>query len=82
MDYEKRLSEVKLAYREYFTVDDYTTDLDVNDDGSGDEDDLWAGEDTVKLDGIPPELWSDAPIDKAPEMPEKWIDDLADKVEV
>ena len=54
----------------------------MNDDGSGDEDDLWAGEDTVKSDGIPSELWSDAPIDKAPEMPEKWIDDLADKVEV
>jgi hypothetical protein len=54
----------------------------LNDDGSGDENDLWAGEDTVKLDGIPSELWSDAPIDKAPEMPEKWIDDLADKVEV
>ena len=24
MDFEKRLSEVKLAYKEYFTVDDYT----------------------------------------------------------
>ena len=34
MEYEKRLSEVKLAYKEYFTVDDCTTDLDLQDDWS------------------------------------------------
>ena len=79
VEYEKRLSEVKLAYKEYFTVDDYTTDLDLEGE---DNEDVWAGEDDVKLQGIPMELWSDHPIDKQPPFPDRWIDDLADKVEI
>ena len=74
MEYEKRLREVKLAYKEYFTVDDYTTDLDLQDDSNDDDDDVWAGEDDVKLHGIPLELWSDDPLDQTPKTPEKWID--------
>eukprot|EP00435_Cladocopium_sp_Y103_P049113 s1418_g14.t1 len=81
-DYEKRLSEVKLAYKEYFTVDDYTTDLDVNEDFNDDDDDIWADEDSVKLQGIPLEVWSDDPIDKTPPTPERWIDELADRIEI
>ena len=68
-----------LAYKEYFTVDDYTTDLDLEEE---DNEDVWAGEDDVKLQGIPMELWSDHPIDKQPPFPDRWIDDLADKVEI
>ena len=79
VEYEKRLSEVKLAYKEYFTVDDYTTDLDLEEE---DNEDVWAGEDDVKLQGIPMELWSDHPIDQQPPFPDRWIDDLADKVEI
>ena len=29
MDYEKRLSAVKVEYKEYFTMDEYETELDV-----------------------------------------------------
>jgi hypothetical protein len=48
-----------------------------------DDNDDWAGEDAVILSGIPDELWSDAPTDQlAPEPPDKWIDDLADRVEI
>ena len=82
MDNEKRRSEVKLAYKEYFTVDDYTTDLDLQDDSNDDDEDVWAGEDNVKLQGIPMELWSDEPLDQTPKPPEKWVDELADKVEI
>jgi hypothetical protein len=81
LEYEERLSAVKIAYKEYFTMDDYTTDLDT--DNQMDDSDDWVGEDTVILSGIPESLWSDAPIDqRAPDPPEKWIDDLADRVEI
>eukprot|EP00435_Cladocopium_sp_Y103_P067384 s792_g30.t1 len=80
LEYEKRLSEVKMAYKEYFTVDDYTTDLDL--EQNDDDDDVWAGEDQIQLHGIPLELWSDDPIDQTPKLPERWIDELADKVEI
>eukprot|EP00435_Cladocopium_sp_Y103_P038874 s175_g10.t1 len=81
-EYETRLSEVKLAYKEYFTVDDYTTDLDVTEDFN-DDDDIWADEDSVNLQSsIPLQVWSDHPIDQTPPVPDSWIDDLADQVEI
>ena len=79
MEYEQRLSTVRVAYKEYFTMDDYSTDLDVDGDM---EDDVWAGEENICLTGIPIELWSDAPTDRPPEEPAQWVDDLADKVEI
>lgn len=81
-EYDERLSAVKIAYKEYFTMDDYATDLDTE-AAAEDEDEDWVGEDAVVLSGIPEDLWSDAPIDQlAPGQPEKWIDDLADRVEI
>ena len=79
IDYEKRLGEVKLAYKEHFTVDDYSTDLNVDDEV---EDDVWAGEHEINLQSVPTELWFDERIDKPPKPPDKWIDDLADRVEI
>ena len=80
-EYEQRLCAVKIAYKEYFTMDDYETDLNL--EQSAEEDEDWVGEDAVVLTGIPEYLWSDAPVDQpAPGSPEKWIDDLADKVEI
>ena len=32
LEYEERLSAVRIAYKEYFTMDGYSTDLDVDDD--------------------------------------------------
>ena len=43
-------------------MDDYETELDV-DKELEDEDDIWAGEESVELHGIPGGVWSDAPID-------------------
>ena len=80
-EYEQRLCAVRIAYKEYFTMDDYETDLNIEE--PMEEDDDWVGEDAVVLTGIPEELWSDAPTDQpAPGIPEKRIDDLADKVEI
>ena len=42
-EYEQRLSAVKVAYKEYFTMDDYSNELDLDEDVDGEQDD-WAGE--------------------------------------
>ena len=70
---------MKFAHKEYFTVDGYSIDLSVDDEV---EDDVWAGEDEAKPQGIPMELWSGEPIDKPPKLPDKWIDDIARRVEI
>ena len=63
-------------------MDDYSTDLNVDDDLCED-DEFWYGEDEVKLGDIPEALWSDAPTDVIPShAPEAWIDELADQVEI
>ena len=81
-DYASRLSAVKIAYKEYFTMDDYSTELDVE-NGYELEDDVWAGEDEVQFKAIPEGVWSDHPIDAAPpQPPEQWVEDLADRTEV
>ena len=43
-------------------MDDYSTDLNVDDDLCED-DEFWYGEDKVKLGDIPEALWLDAPTD-------------------
>ena len=81
-EYEERLSKVKIEYKEYFTMDDYSTDLDVE-NGFEEEQDDWFGEDEIQLNGTPEQLWSDHPIDATPALPpEQWIEDLADQTEV
>eukprot|EP00435_Cladocopium_sp_Y103_P063067 s2135_g24.t1 len=81
LEYEQRLSAVKIEYKEYFTVDDYETELNVEKELE-DEDDIWAGEEMVQLQEIPDGVWSDAAIDKTPQPPEKWVEELADRVEI
>ena len=81
MEYESRLNAVKIAYKEYFTMDDYSTELDLEDDGAMEED-IWAGENEVQLGTISEHLWADFPIDVLPtQSPEKWAEDLADDTE-
>lgn len=57
LEYEQGLSVARVAYKEYFTIDDDSTDLDVDGDM---EDDVGAGVESICLSGIPMELWSDA----------------------
>ena len=59
LECEQRISAVKIAYKEYFTMDDYSTELNVEDPV---DEDLWAGEDDVKFDsGVPEALWFRSP---------------------
>ena len=83
-DYEERLSAVKIAYKEYFTMDDYSTDLDVSDPADGvQDDDLWEGEDDVKIENSPDIVWSDHPIDSTPTLPPSFeVEEAADRIEV
>eukprot|EP00435_Cladocopium_sp_Y103_P008378 s145_g2.t1 len=76
---EERLSALKLAYKEYFAMDDFSTDLDLEEDSQ--EDDVWAGEEDVTFSGIPEALWSDADSEQRPGVPGKWVDHLAYRVE-
>jgi hypothetical protein len=63
-------------------MDDYSTELDLEDDGAMEED-IWAGENEVQLGTISEHLWADFPIDVLPtQSPEKWVKDLADETEV
>lgn len=79
LEYEQRLSAVKVAYREYFPMDHYSPDLDMDGDT---EEEVWAGEKNISLTEIPDHFWSDAPAEYPPDTPEKWADELADKVEI
>ena len=79
-EYTNMIRTVKVADDEFFTMDEYDTDLHL--EQSFDPIDPGWDEDSVKLDGMPDELWSDFPIDALPPDPLSWVDELADRVEV
>ena len=63
-------------------MDDYSTELDVEDDIEEEHDD-WVGENEIQLTGVPEQLWFDFPEGMVPtEAPEPWVEELADKTEV
>ena len=76
---EQMIRTVKVGEEVLATLDNYETDLDLEEPV---EEDYWNDEDEIKLQGVPDELWSDSPLDKTPDQPEQWIDELADKVEI
>ena len=71
LEYEQRLSAARVAYKEYFTIDDYSTDLDVDGDT---EDDFGAGKEGICLSRIPMALWSDASTNHPTGEREKWVE--------
>ena len=77
---ESMIRVVTVGSDEFATMDDYTTELNMEDDIA--EDELWADEDQVNLTDVPDALWSDEPLDKSPAAPPDWIDKLADEVEI
>lgn len=76
---ERMIRSVKMADDEFFTMDSYDQELLLADEV---EDEAWHDEDTLAFGHVPEQLWSDFPLDVQPPPPEKWIDDLADSVEI
>ena len=82
---ESMTRTVKVGADEFSTLDDYSNELDLNEDSPDDE--FWSGEDQVSFASVPDALWSDLPPDKLPphKLPppqEAWVDALADSVEI
>ena len=78
--YAKMIRSVKVGTDEYYTMDNYDTDYNWENEEL--VDDVWMDEDSLQFSGVPEELWSNASTDKAPGPPEQWIDKLADEVEI
>ncbi|CAL1133375.1 unnamed protein product [Cladocopium goreaui] len=74
--HESMIRVVKVGTDEFATMDDYSTELDINVDVPDDE--LWRDEDQVQFGEVPDALWSNLPLDRPPPTPEPWVDQLAD----
>jgi hypothetical protein len=72
---------VKFGTEEYYTMDNYDSDLK-QDEFHDDDIDLWAGEEEVLVAGVPEALWHDGSLDEQPPTPDQWVEVLADKVEI
>ena len=77
---ESMIRTVKVGDDEFSTLDDYSNELDLNEDLP--EDEFWSDEDQVSFASVPDAFWSDLPLDKPPPPPEEWVDALADSVEI
>ena len=72
---------VKFGEETFHTMDEYDNELQLDDHNNVDawmEDEK---EDFATAD-VPPELWSDFPIDRCPPTPDEYIDRIADRVEL
>ena len=77
---ESMIRTVKVGADEFATLDDYENELDLDADTL--EDEFWCDEDQLRFDNVPDALWSNASLDKQPQAPDAWIDELADAVEI
>ena len=79
-EYSSMIRAVKISNETYHTMDDYESELRLDDH---EVEDGWIEDDVGETSGeIPDELWPDCPIDKQPDTPGPWIDRLADVVEL
>ena len=77
---ESMIRTVKVGADEFATLDDYENEFDLDADTL--EDEFWCDEDQLRFDNVPDALWSNASLDKQPQAPDAWIDELADAVEI
>lgn len=61
-------------------MDEYSTDLDLYESDAVIE--PWWDEESVSTVGMPSQLWHDGDLTRAPPEPPKWIDELANEVEI
>eukprot|EP00435_Cladocopium_sp_Y103_P026355 s2396_g6.t1 len=80
-EYAAMVRMVKFADESHHTMDEYDNGLSLDDHDNVDQ---WIKEEKgdFTVDGMPPELWSDCPVDCSPPEPEEWIDRIADQVEL
>ena len=78
--HEAMTSEVEFGDESYYTMDSY--EVEKVQEELEHEDEVWRNEDALQLDGIPEALWSDESLDAVPADPERWVDELAEKVAV
>eukprot|EP00435_Cladocopium_sp_Y103_P038479 s856_g10.t1 len=81
MEYMAQVRAVKISDETLHTMNEYNADLSL-DDHDDDEDDVWYGEDDLKLGSMPKELCSHCSLDQQPPEPESWVDRKADQVEL
>lgn len=79
-EYEEKIKMVKMEYGEYFTMDEYETDLDMTNED--DENDLWHGEDEVQLPNSPEAVWSNCDVKTVPALPGEEVEEVADMIEI
>ena len=72
---ERRVEATEVEGKLYYHMDNV-----IEEDFLEWEDD-WALEEEESFQDIPDELWSEAPLDRVPPDPPKWVDDLANEVE-
>eukprot|EP00435_Cladocopium_sp_Y103_P056674 s2135_g19.t1 len=77
---ESMIRTVKVGTDEFATLDDYSTELTMDDEPL-EEDDYWV-DDQLQFSDVPEALWSEFALDKQLPPPERWVDQLADSVEI
>ena len=79
-EHAAHVNAVQFGGEEYHTVDDYTTDLDV--ENQTESLDLWADKDTLQFKDVPEDLWSDFNMERNPKNHLRGLDVLANEVEI
>ena len=79
-EYVSMIRSVNLSDYEVYTMDNYDDEAQMDDDP--DPLDPWQGEEELVFTGVPEELWNDGDVTIQPIDPPKWIDRMADKVEI
>ena len=70
-EHAAHVNAVQFGGEEYHTMDDYTTDLDV--ENQTESLDLWADKDTLQFKDVPEDLWSDFNMERQPEEPPEGV---------
>ena len=77
--HEAMIRTVKVGSDEYATMDDYENEVDMDD---GPDTEYWEDEDQLTFSDVPDALWCAGSLEKQPQAPESWVDQLADQVEI
>lgn len=80
MECEKAVKTKQFGVEQYHTMDEHDAEWK-EDDGPGDLEEAWFGEDEFYFAGIPEAVWSDWSLKEQPPPPDSSIDLAADEIE-